>query len=161
MPEVVPVDRSHEVDWLLSCSEGGHGGHAHLLELDARSYLFDMELEPPLVIAPDSGSSWKISGPGPSLQGCRLRLDLLNFSQFSAQLCFAFLVQVLPLGVGSCEDPIEPQRGEFTFTSHLLGLQPGLHEPQPQAPLTPRMYSFLLLTHHSWHFLDPHTVLIV
>ena len=136
-------------------------GHAQLLEFNARWYLFDVELEPPLEAAPDSGSSWKIPGPGPSLQGCRLRPDLLNRSQFSVQLCFAFLVQDLLLGVGSCEDPIEPQRGEFTFTSHLLGLQPGLHEPQPQAPLTPRMYSFLLLTHQSWHFLDPHTVLIV
>lgn len=155
----MPVDRNHKVDRLLWCSEGGHGGtHTCWRWMPGRICLtWNWSL--PWWLLQIQGPPGRFLALDP-LQGCRLRLDLLNLSQFSVQLCFAFLVQVLPLGVGSCEDPIEPQRGEFTFTSHLLGLQPGLHEPQPQVPLTPRMYSFLLLTHHSWHYLDPHIVLI-
>ena len=56
---------------------------------------FDMELESPLVAAPDLGSSWEILGSGLFLTGYKLWPDLQAFVHlgcFSVQLCFTFLV---------------------------------------------------------------------
>lgn len=44
-------------------------GHAQLLELDARLYLYDVELEHALVVLPGPGSFWKIPGSGFFLSG--------------------------------------------------------------------------------------------
>lgn len=89
------------------------------------------------------------------------RPDLQAFTQpvqCLALLCFSG-PRFPPGGRGLRKTKWSPKQ-ELSVTSHLLGLQQCLHEPQPQAPLAPRKGSFLLI-HHSWHFLDSLPVLIV
>lgn len=95
--------------------------------------LFDVELESPLVAAPDVGSSWEILGSGLSLPGYRLWPDLPGLCAPRLLQCSALLYfSGLRLPPGG-EDPVEAQGGEFPFTSHILGFQPA---PAPGPSVT-------------------------
>lgn len=69
--------------------------HSYWSLIPGGTTLFDVELESPLVAAPDLGSSWEILGSGLSLPGYRLWPDLQAFVHlgwFGVQLCLTFLV---------------------------------------------------------------------
>lgn len=97
--------------------------YAQLLEFDARLYLFDMELEHPLVATPDLKSSWKIPFLGFSLPGCTKHAQARSRGIHTASsmsnfifLCFSSARSLPGEGEGwrwreVWEDPVEPHGG--------------------------------------------------